>query len=164
MPAERYMSQLDALDARSEVFAYTPEQVAVFLESFNKLAGLAYMGGTVSARGQTLVCVELASLQEHHRGGLGTRAVNGAVISGLFDCGLGVAGLLQFPGKRCGTAELSVKFLRPVLGEQVRVYAATIKAADNVAFVEGMLFSGNALCATASGMVATSGGKAVTGR
>jgi hypothetical protein len=37
----------------------------------------------------------------------------------------------------------------------VRVYAAAIKTADNVAFVEGMLFSGKALCATASGIVAT---------
>jgi len=158
MPSEKYLSQLDALAARSEAFRYTREQLDSFLEAFNRLPAVTHSGAFVSTHGEHLVCVELPRIEDHHQGGLGTRAVNGAVVSGLFDCALGVAGLLQFPGKRCGTTELSVKFLRPVLGEQVRVYAATIKAADNLAFVEGMLFSGTALCATASGMVGTSSG------
>jgi acyl-coenzyme A thioesterase PaaI-like protein len=158
MPSEKYLSQLDGLADRSETFAYSAGQLASFLESFNRLEAMAYMGASVGTRGQKLVCVELAEIKNFHRGGLGTRAVNGAVISGLFDCGLGVAGLLQFPGKRCGTVELSVKFLRPVLGAQVRVYASATKASENMAFVEGMLFSGPALCATASGLVATSTG------
>lgn len=155
MPSDKYLSQLDAMVARSEAIRFTPEQLAVFLANFNKLDAITHFGATVETRENHLVLVELANVQTHHQGGLGTHAVNGAVVSGLFDCGLGVAGLLQFPGRRCGTTELSVKFLRPVLGEQVRVYAAAIKTADNVAFVEGMLFSGKALCATASGMVAT---------
>jgi acyl-coenzyme A thioesterase PaaI-like protein len=159
MPSEKYVSQLDSLADRAEAFAYGAQQLASFLENFNRLEAMTHMGATVGIRGEKLVCVELPIIQAYHRGGLGTRAVNGAVISGLFDCGLSVAGLLQFPGKRCGTVELSVKFLRPVLGAQVRVYAAAIKAADNMAFVEGMLFSGPALCASASGMVATSTGK-----
>lgn len=155
MPSEKYLSQLDALVARSEPIRYSAEQLAGFLAAFNKLEGVTHAGATVTTRDNHLVCVELAEILPHHQGGLGTHAVNGAVVSGLFDCGLGVAGLLQFPGRRCGTTELSVKFLRPVLGEQVRVYAATIKTADNIAFIEGMLFSGKALCATASGIVAT---------
>lgn len=159
MPGPRFLSQLDALAARSEAFRYTPAQLEAFLTRFNMLEGLTHFGATVNVRDQHIVCVELPVIQPQHRGGLGTRAVNGAVISGLFDCALGVAGLLQFPERRCGTTELSVKFLRPVLGEQVRVYAATIKAADNVAFVEGMLFSAEALCSTASGMVATTSGR-----
>lgn len=155
MPSDKYLSQLDAMVARSEAIRFTPDQLAGFLAHFNKLDAITHFGATVETRENHLVLVELANVKTHHQGGLGTHAVNGAVVAGLFDCGLGVAGLLQFPGRRSGTTELSVKFLRPVLGEQVRVYAAAIKTADNVAFVEGMLFSGKALCATASGMVAT---------
>jgi acyl-coenzyme A thioesterase PaaI-like protein len=77
------------------------------------------------------------------------------VLAGCFDVALGVAGVLQFEGRRAGTVELSMKFMRPAVGGTVTAYGIALKRADNIAFVEGELFCGGRFCARASGMVAT---------
>ena len=77
-----------------------------------------------------------------------------AVLAGLFDCALGVAGSLQYPTRRVGTCELSLKFMRAVFDTPVDVFGACVKKTDTLAFVESELYSGGKLCALASGMVA----------
>jgi acyl-coenzyme A thioesterase PaaI-like protein len=122
-------------------------------EAFNAHAGMQYIGCRLDLTDARVVRVHLPQIESHHLGGLGSDAVNGAVLAGFFDIALGVAGVLQFPGQRAGTVELSIKFMRPTLGSSVTAYAVALKSAQNIAFVESELYSGNRLCAIASGMV-----------
>jgi acyl-coenzyme A thioesterase PaaI-like protein len=101
-----------------------------------------------------VVRVVLERVGEHHLGGLRLRAVNGAVLAGLFDCALGVAGTLQFRDKRAGTCELSIKFMRAVFDAPIEAFAACVKRTDMLAFTESTLFSNGRLCALATGLVA----------
>jgi acyl-coenzyme A thioesterase PaaI-like protein len=71
-----------------------------------------------------------------------------------------VAGVIQFPGRRAGTVELSVKFMRPTRGRSVDAYAITLKRAEGLAFMEGELWSEGKLCAVATGIVSTARGVA----
>jgi acyl-coenzyme A thioesterase PaaI-like protein len=122
-------------------------------DEFNAHQGMQYIGCRLDLSDPRVVRVHLPEIQAHHLGGLGTDAVNGAVLAGFFDIALGVAGVLQFPGKRAGTVDLSIKFMRPTLGSSITAYAVALKRTENIAFVESELYSGNRLCAIASGMV-----------
>jgi acyl-coenzyme A thioesterase PaaI-like protein len=121
---------------------------------------MSAMDATLDLSDPGLVRVHLAEVRAHHQGGMGSGAVNGAVIAGLFDAALGVAGVLQFPGRRAGTVELSVKFMRPTRGHSVDAYAITLKRAEGLAFLEGELWSEGRLCAMATGIVSTARGVA----
>ncbi len=124
-------------------------------DEFNAHQGMQYIGCRLDLADPRVVRVHLPEIQPHHLGGLGTDAVNGAVLAGFFDIALGVAGVLQFPGQRAGTVDLSIKFMRPTLGNSVTAYAVALKRSENITFVESELYSGNRLCAIASGMVST---------
>lgn len=126
-------------------------------DGFNTHPGMQYIGCTLDLADSRVVRVHLPRVESHHLGGLGSDAVNGAVLAGFFDIALGVAGVLQFPGQRAGTVDLSIKFMRPTLGDSVTAYAVALKRAENIAFVESELYSGNRLCAIASGMVSKTG-------
>lgn len=123
-------------------------------DEFNAHQGMQYIGCRLDLADPRVVRVHLPRIQPHHLGGLGTDAVNGALLAGFFDIALGVAGVLQYPGQRAGTVDLSIKFMRPTLGSSVTAYAVALKRAENIAFVESELYSGSRLCAIASGMVA----------
>lgn len=151
---ENQQLAVEALRARGLAMALSaPERIA-WAEGFNKLPAMRHFGSTLDLGDDVVVRTVLPQVDEHHRGGLGTAAVNGAVIAGLFDCALGVAGVMQLPGKRTGTVELSIKLLRPVLGDCVDLYAVAIKRSKQIVFAEAQLFSGGRLCALGSGMVA----------
>ena len=123
-------------------------------DTFNQLDAMRYLGVQLHLADPRVVRVSLPRAEDHHRGGLGTTAVNGAVIAGMFDAALGVAGTLHFQGQRTGTVELSLKFLRAVPDGPVNVHAVTLKKAPSVAFMEAQLFSRGRLCATGTGMLA----------
>ena len=152
-------SAVDALRTRALAIPLPEPQREAWAEGFNKLPAMRHFGATLHLDDDRLVSVVLPEVEQHHRGGMGTSAVNGAVIAGLFDCALGVAGVLQLPGKRTGTVELSIKLLRPVLGERVEIFGAAIKRSRQIVFTESELFSGGRLCAMASGLVAVASDK-----
>ncbi len=144
---------LEALAARGLAFPMDDATVALFEKRFNDIPAMRHMGARLDLSTPPRVCVHLVEVQAHHRGGMGTEAVNGAVLSGLADCALGVAGVLQFHAERAGTVEMSIKFLRATLGQSVTAHAVALKRSDSVVFAEAELYSGGRLCALASGMV-----------
>ncbi len=129
-------------------------------DGFNAMPAMDVMGAHLDLSDDRLVRVHLSEVRPQHQGGLGSSAVNGAVIAGLFDAALGVAGVVQFPGRRAGTVELSVKFLRPTRGRSVDAWAVALKKAEGLAFVEGELYAAGRLCAVATGIVSTARGVA----
>jgi uncharacterized protein (TIGR00369 family) len=149
-----------ALKARARPIPMDAGARAEWQAAFNRLPAMEVMGASLDLSDERLVRVHLPQVRPHHQGGLGSSAVNGAVIAGLFDAALGVAGVVQFPGQRAGTVELSVKFLRPTRGGSVDAVAVALKRSEGLAFLEGMLWSGGRLCALATGMVSTARGVA----
>ena len=101
---EEQKRSLEGLRARAMTIPMEPEQRSQWAAKFNRFAAMRHFGATLDLSDDQLVRVVLPKVEEHHRGGLGTSAVNGAVIAGMFDCALGVAGVMQFPGQRTGTA------------------------------------------------------------
>ena len=69
-----------------------------------------------------------------HRGGLGTDAVNGVVLAGLFDLAIGTVGWLTRPETRSATVNLSMSFFRPTRGDRVVAEARLVRAGLNLVF------------------------------
>jgi acyl-coenzyme A thioesterase PaaI-like protein len=153
-------ASLEALKARARPIQMDAAARRAWQEQFNALPAMAVMGATLDLSEDAVVRVHLPEVRPHHQGGMGSAAVNGAVIAGLFDAALGVAGVLQFPGRRAGTVELSVKFMRPTRGRSVDAYAIALKRAEGLAFLEGELWAEGRLCAVATGIVSTARGVA----
>jgi acyl-coenzyme A thioesterase PaaI-like protein len=96
-------------------------------------------------------------IEPHHRGGMGTDAVNGPTIAAVFDLVTGLTGYLQAPGRRVGLAQLNIQFLRPVLGSRFEVIGRPQKTGKSLVFVASELVDeSGVVCAKADGLVAVS--------
>lgn len=96
-------------------------------------------------------------IQPHHRGGMGTRAVNGPTIAAVFDLVTGLMGSIQAPGKRVGVAQLNIQFLRPVMGNRFEVVGRPDRVGRSLVFVASeLLDEEGSVCAKASGLVSVS--------
>ncbi len=157
-PAEIEALAREALAARGLSIPLSAGDRQRWQDQFNSIPGMKYLGCALDISDDRVVAVHLPEIQAHHQGGLGTDAVNGAVLAGFFDCALGVAGVLQFPRRRAGTVELSMKFMRPTRGDSLTAYAVALKRSGNLCFVESELYCGNRLCAVATGVVSTASG------
>jgi len=142
-----------ALGRRGQTVPLDAAERAEWQHRFNRAPAIRGFGARIDLADSRVIRVALDAIEDRHRGGLGTAAVNGAVLAALFDCALGVAGALQFPGRRSATCELSIKFMRPVPGPTVTAYAVILKKATQLAFADSELYSNGRLCAIASGIV-----------
>src|SRR5215472_18313696 len=77
-----------------------------------------------------------------HRGGLGTDAVNGVVLAGLFDLVIGTVGWLTRPETRSATVSLSMMFLRPTRGDRIAVEGRLLRGGTNLVFAAAEIFDG----------------------
>jgi acyl-coenzyme A thioesterase PaaI-like protein len=125
---------------------------------WNEHPGMKHMGARVDLSTAGEVHVIIDPIQPFHRGGLGTDAVNGAVISGMFDLVTGLAGYLHTLGRRAGVAQLNVQFLRPVLGNRFEVIGRPLRVGYNLIFTAAELHDERGVvCARCDGIVAVSG-------
>jgi uncharacterized protein (TIGR00369 family) len=129
---------------------------------WNEHAGIRRMGARLdltSAPGQ--VWADVDPIEPHHRGGMGTDAVNGPTIAALFDLITGLTGYLQAPARRVGVAQLSIRFLRPVRGSRFHARARPARAGRSLVFVTAELFDEtDTLCAACDGLVAITAAEA----
>ncbi len=153
-PADPAAPFLEALRPRAQPIPLEAVDRARWQERMNALPGMRLMGAVLDLGDPQVVRLRLDRVAEHHLGGLGTRAVNGAVIAGLFDAALGVAGTLQFPGQRAGTVELAIKLMRPAFEAPIEVLGIAVRRTAHLAFTEAELHAGGRRCATATGIVA----------
>lgn len=77
-----------------------------------------------------------------HRGGLGTDAVNGVVLAGLFDLVIGTVGWLTRPDTRSATVNLSMSFFRPTRGDRIVAEARLVRAGMHLIFASAEIFDG----------------------
>ena len=124
---------------------------------WNAHPGMRFLGARVDLSTDRVLAV-VDPIQPFHRGGLGTEAVNGAVIAGLFDLVIGLSGYLHTRGRRAGVAQLNVQFLRPVEGDRLQVAGWPTRVGRNLVFAAAELRDGHGtVCAVCDGIVAVSG-------
>lgn len=82
----------------------------------------------------------LEPVQPYHRGGMGTDAVNGAVLAGLFDLAIGTVGWLTRPEGRSATVSLAMTFVRPTRGNSVVTEARLLRGGTNLTFASAEIF------------------------
>jgi len=99
--------------------------------------------------------VSIVRVDELHTGGMESRAINGMTLMGLMDTAMCAASLFRLGlNVRCATLEMSVKFIKPVLGEPVRSIGHVISRSDDILFCEASVFDFRGrIRVTASGMI-----------
>ena len=75
-----------------------------------------------------------------HRGGLGTDAINGVVLAGLFDLVIGTVGWLTRPDTRSATVHLAMSFFRPTRGDRLVAEARVVRSGLNLVFAAAEIF------------------------
>jgi acyl-coenzyme A thioesterase PaaI-like protein len=124
---------------------------------WNAHLGVRRMGVTLDIVSRSELRAVVDPIEPHHRGGMGTPAVNGPTIAAVFDLVTGLTGYLQAVGRRVGVAQLNIQFLRPVLGTRFAVAARPDKVGRSIVFVSSELTDeGGTVCARASGLVSVS--------
>ncbi|HAT32256.1 MAG TPA: PaaI family thioesterase, partial [Janthinobacterium sp.] len=118
------------------------------------MAILAHLGAELDLRDDHAVCLRLTRQGAAHQGGLGTDALNGAIIAGMIDCAMSVAGILHFKGRTCGTVQMSIQFMKPVRAAEPVVACYAVRKSPGMVFLEAhLLDDAGRSSATASGVV-----------
>ncbi len=131
---------------------------AALAARWNEHPGVRLMGIRVDLSDPGLVRTYVDPVQPQHRGGLGTDAVNGVVMAGVFDLTIGLVGHFCTLGRRSGTAQLNMHFIRPVLGDRFEVLGRLVRAGRSLVFATADLHDeGGQLCARCEGIVAVAG-------
>jgi len=150
-------SNQDPLPAQVAIPLGAQERAAL-AEHWSQHPGMQHLGAKADFGDPARVRVYIDQLGPEHRGGMNTEAVNGAVIAGLFDVAVGIVGHFHTMGRRAGTAQLAIQFLRPLMGQRIEVETRLVRAGTNLVFVAGEAFDQNrVLCARCDGIVAVSG-------
>jgi uncharacterized protein (TIGR00369 family) len=136
----------------------SPEERDRLLGLWNDHPAMKHLSARVELTDTGQVRAIVDPVEDFHRGGLGTDALNGAAIAGLFDMVIGLTGFLHVFGKRAGVAQLSIQFLRPVVGDRFEVIGKPSRVGRNLVFATAQLIDENGrTCATCDGIVAVSG-------
>jgi acyl-coenzyme A thioesterase PaaI-like protein len=119
---------------------------------------MKHLGAELDLQDPYIVRLHLRHPSDAHYGGLGTKALNGAMIAGMMDCAMSVAGILHFRGRTCGTLHMSVDFMKPVRSRYPTVECRAVRKSPNVIFLEAQLIEcGKRSSVSASGIVGVSG-------
>jgi len=136
----------------------SPTEQVEFESLWNAHPGMRHMGARVDFSVPGAVRCVIDPVRPEHRGGLGTDAVNGAVIAGVFDLVIGLSGYVHTRGRRAGVAQLSIQFLRPVLGARLEAIARPARAGINLVFSTAEVYDERGVvCARCDGIVAVAG-------
>ncbi len=140
--------------AENTVQRPTAEALAIYAARFNDSAALKTMSTVLSFPQGERVHLETI-IQPWQRGGLsGTPAVNGGVLSALFDLAIGCTPALVDPTRKTATVQLSMTFERGVMGERIRVHGKVERATSSFLFSSATLYDENdQACARCLGVV-----------
>ncbi len=139
----------------------TLESLHALATAWNAGAPMQRLGARLEFERVDRVRAVLDPVETFHRGGIGTDAVNGAVLAGLFDLAIGTVGWLSRPDTRSATVSLAMTFMRPTRGDRIAVEARLLRAGTNLTFASAEIFDGNGkVTARCDGTVAVAHGHA----
>lgn len=120
----------------------TLESLRKLAEMWNASPSMKHFGARLEFERVDRVRAVIDPVLPVHRGGLGTEAINGVVLAGLFDLVIGTVGWLTRPDTRSATVTLAMSFFRPTRGDRVVAEARLIRAGLNLVFAAGEIFDG----------------------
>ncbi|GHN00691.1 hypothetical protein WSM22_21800 [Cytophagales bacterium WSM2-2] len=122
---------------------------------FNSSIQLKHSGIRIDLTDISKPLVFIDEVQDFHRGGIGTEAVNGAVIAMLTDLAIGLLGLAHFSEGMTGTSNLSINYVKPLLAKKVVVKAEQTEVVGKRIFgIVRVMNEENEVCAYATGALA----------
>ncbi len=83
---------------------------------------------------QELISARIDPVLPIHRGGMGTDAVNGAIMSSVCDLMVGLVGIANSNKHRTGTVQLNIHFLKPLKGDVLLAEARATKVGRALVF------------------------------
>ena len=116
----------------------TAAELTALAEAWNRSEVLRHLGLRIRFE-PTRVVVDLPQVRDEHRGGLGTSAVNGLVLAGMFDLALGSTVVLVDPHRRSATVQLSMSFERAVSGNSARCEAVIDRLGQRMIFASARI-------------------------
>ena len=138
----------------------TLESLQALARTWNDAPPMRQVGVRLAFTRVDRVRAVIDPVMPYHRGGMGTDAVNGAVLAGLFDLAIGTVGWLTRPETRSATVSLAMTFLRPTRGDRVAVEARLLRGGTNLIFAAAEIFDGeNQVTARCDGTCAVAMGK-----
>lgn len=138
----------------------TLEALRALAQGWNDSPPMQRLGARLDFDRVDRVRAVLDPVTPYHRGGMGTDAVNGVVLAGLFDLAIGTVGWLTRPDARSATVSLAMTFLRPTRGDRVVVEARLLRAGTNLTFAAAEIFDGSGqVTARCDGTVAVAMGR-----
>lgn len=127
-------------------------------EEWNAHHAMRYVGARVDLSDPDIVRLVVDPVEPHHRGGLGTEAVNGVVMAGVFDLTIGLVAHFAALQRRVGTVQLNIQYIRPVHGDRFEVRGRLVRRGHTLVFATAELFDQqNTVCARCDGMAAIVG-------
>jgi acyl-coenzyme A thioesterase PaaI-like protein len=117
----------------SPAFA-TLESLREFAQKWNGSRPMQHFGARLEFERVDRVRAVIDPVQPYHRGGMGTDAVSGVVLAGLFDLVIGTVGWLARPDGRTATVHLAMSFLRATRGNRVVVEGRLLRRGVNLVF------------------------------
>lgn len=131
----------------------TPEDITNMEKIWNDNFVLKNMGVRLDLSDEYCAKAIIDTVQPFHRGGIGTSAVNGAVLSSLFDLVIGIVGIVNSNKYRTGTVQLNINFLKPLFGDSLVVEGTLVKSGKSLVFARAEAYNDkHELCAICDGM------------
>ena len=121
----------------------TVESLRALAEMWNASPSMKHFGAKLDFERVDRVRAVIDPVLDIHRGGLGTDAVNGVVLAGLFDLVVGTDGWLTRPDTRSATVTLAMSFYRPTRGNRIVAEARLIRAGTNLVFAAAEILDGD---------------------
>jgi uncharacterized protein (TIGR00369 family) len=122
---------------------------------FNNSAQLKQMHIRVDLSNPTMPVVLINEVTEIHQGGIGTEAVNGAVIALLVDLAIGLLGINHYSEGMTATSNLNINYVKPLLATKVMVKAEQTEVIGKRIFgIARVMNEKEEVCAYATGSLA----------
>jgi uncharacterized protein (TIGR00369 family) len=133
------------------------EEFKLFEKMWNESEQLKYFGYQIDLSDPLHPVGLIPVVEDRHLGGMGSSFVNGAIIAALCDLTIGLTGSLNLQCPVKGTAELNIRYLRPLKSSSVRAVGKLERASKHIAFASAEVVDDKGrICAIAQGIVACS--------
>ena len=122
---------------------------------FNESVQLKQMHIRVDLSTSKLPLVFIDEVMDIHKGGIGTDAVNGAVIALLSDLAIGLLGIYHYADGLTATSSLTIHYVKPLLTQKVIVKAEETQVIGKRIFgVASIMNEKEEVCSYANGSLA----------
>jgi acyl-coenzyme A thioesterase PaaI-like protein len=135
--------------------SFDPSHVADVERRVNEAPIMVHCGMRARIDLNGKVVAGLPTIEPYHLGGLEGEVINGGVLLGLVDCTLVGSAMVHFAGARCGTVDISVNMMRPVIGAGFQVTGYVVSKTKLLAFSRSIVTDRRGrICVMGSGVVA----------